>query len=70
MTKKDPITNEAYVVADSAITIPMEEYQYLTKVDTLMDVLMAADCYNNAQVFAAVRSIVEDLKANKEAVLI
>ena len=70
MTKKDPITGEAFAVADTSITIPMGEYQRLTKVDTLMEVLMAADNFNNAQVIAAVRKTWEELRAKEEGVLI
>ena len=70
MMKKDPITGETFVVADKAITIPMKEYQRLTKAATLMEVLMAADNFNNTPVIAAVRKTWEELKANEEAVLI
>lgn len=70
MTKKDPISGEAIVVADTAITIPMSEYQHLTKVATLMDVLMAADNFNNAQVIAAVRKIMEETKTKEGSFLI
>lgn len=70
MTKKDPITGETFAAADNAITIPMEEYQRLAKVDTLMEVLMAADNFNNSPVIAAVRKTWEELKAKEGAVLI
>lgn len=62
-----PIPAPMPVASSSHITIPVAEYIYLQRVDALMDALLNADNYNNAQVVASVRNTIKAMRCAGEA---
>lgn len=52
--------------ADQYITIPVEEYIYLQKLDALMDVLLGDGDYSTFRALAAVRQSIREMKQHRK----
>lgn len=49
-------------VSDRYITIPLAEYIYLNRIDSMVDVLLADDSYNSCDAVGAVKAAIQELR--------
>lgn len=67
--RRPPIIVSENPVVDLAVTIPLAEYHYLTRIDALMDVLINDDSYRKMQTVEAVVASAKAMRGmNDEAV--